>query len=160
MITDFSRLFSLKADRFPCSPQPCFQSSSYVLNRTGRSGGMMAAIYTFGPTLFAGPSNLTANNNYLFWQEEDRVERIAKDASALPQVNLRVTGMEITQGIQNLSNSVLLVKGRRTFVRVYVKSDGVSVPNVGAQLVATSLDSGPLAPVNTVGTRLHRAYLA
>ena len=48
--------------------------------------------------------------------------------------NLRITGMEVTQGIQDLANSVLLVSGRRTFVRVYVKSDGPAVPGVTATL--------------------------
>ncbi|MCB0080321.1 MAG: hypothetical protein KDE47_05305, partial [Caldilineaceae bacterium] len=154
IITDFSRIFFYESRPIPCSPEPCFQSSNYVLHRMARSGGAASAIYTFGPTLFTGPRDLSANSDYLFWQENDQVLRLAKDAAALPQVNMRVTGMEITQGIQNLSNSVLLVKGRRTFVRVYVKSDGVSVANVGAQLVATSLESGPLAPVNSVGTKI------
>ncbi|HRW08008.1 MAG TPA: hypothetical protein P5121_23060, partial [Caldilineaceae bacterium] len=154
IITDFSRVFFYEDRPIACTPDPCFQSHNFVLQRMARSGGAAAALYTFGPTLFGGPSGLKANNDYLFWQENEQVQRLAKDASALPQVNMRVTGMEITQGIQNLSNSVLLVKGRRTFVRVYVKSDGVSVANVGAQLVATSLESGPLAPVNSVGTKI------
>lgn len=154
LITDFSKLYLFEGRPIPCSPEPCFPSYNYVLNRTTRGGGTVDALYTFGPTLFNGPSNLRANSDYLFWQENEQIQRIAKDASALPQVNLRITGMEITQGIQNLSNSVLLVKGRRTFVRLYVKSDGVSIANVGAQLVATSLESGPLAPVNTVGTKI------
>ena len=82
--------------------------------------------------------------------------------------NLRITGMEVTQGIQDLANSVLLVSGRRTFVRVYVKSDGPAVPGVTATLSGStpfclspdcstgSVDQqlGTLVPVNTVGPRI------
>jgi YVTN family beta-propeller protein len=80
--------------------------------------------------------------------------------------NLRITGMEVTQGIQDTANSVPLVSGRRTFVRVYVQSDGPVVPGVTATLtglgfvcanptcgqVGTQL--GPLIPANTVGPRI------
>lgn len=80
---------------------------------------------------------------------------------------LRVTGMEVTQGIQDLANSVLLVSGRRTFVRVYVQSDGPAVPGVTATLNGLGNIActpglcppsgsllGPLVPVNTVGPRI------
>ena len=79
--------------------------------------------------------------------------------------NLRVTGMEVTQGIQDLANSVRLVSGRRTFVRVYVKSDGPAVPGVTATLSGagafctvggceSGIPLGSLVPVNTVGPRI------
>jgi len=154
LVTDFSKLFLYESRVIPCSPDPCFASHSYVLNRTGRGGGAVDALYTFGPNLFSGPRGLTTDGTYLFWQENETVQRIANNASALPVVNLRVTGMEVTQGIQNLSNSVLLIKNRRTFVRVYVKSDGVAVSGVTAQLSSRTLESGPLAPVNPVGTHI------
>jgi hypothetical protein len=41
-----------------------------------------------------------------------------------PFPNLEVTGIEVTQGIQNLENSMPLVADRRTYARVYVKIDG------------------------------------
>jgi hypothetical protein len=65
-----------------------------------------------------------------------------------------ITGIEVTQSIQNTSNSVLLVKNKRTFVRVYVKSVGPSVSGVTATLSAPSLGGLPLQPVNSVGTKL------
>lgn len=91
------------------------------------------------------------------------------NAGPLPVVgpappNLRVTGMEVTQGIQDLANSVRLVSGRRTFVRVYVQSDGAAVPGVTATLsgagvystiggtVTVPLDA--INPSNTVGPRI------
>jgi len=79
--------------------------------------------------------------------------------------HLRVTGMEVTQGIQDLAGSVLLISGRRTFVRVYVQSDGPVVPGVTARLngagnfssggsVVRGVPLGSLVPVNTVGPRI------
>ncbi len=134
-----------------CSPQPCFASYTPVLVRTGRGGGATAAIYTGATTLGPYSVNLTTDGTFVFWQENSAVQRLPVNASALSQINMRVTGMEVTQGIQNLSNSVLLVKNKRTFVRLYVKSDGAAVAGVRAQL---SSRLGSLQPINSVGTML------
>ncbi len=154
LVTDFSKLFFFEDRTIPCSEQFCFPSHTFVLNRTGRGGGAADALSTYGPNFFTGPDNLHTDGAYLFWQQEDTVQRLPNDATALPQINMRVTGMEITQGIQNLSNSVLLIKNRRTFVRVYVKSDGSAVSGVSAELTAVNLEKGPLLPVNSVGTHI------
>lgn len=79
-----------------------------------------------------------------------------------PARHLRVTGMEVTQGIQDLANSVPLISGRRTFVRVYVQSDGPAVSGVTASLSGAGTfctvggcvtnPLGSLVPVNTVKT--------
>ena len=52
---------------------------------------------------------------------------------------MHVVGMEVTQGVQTTGNTVPLVQGKRTFVRLYVKSDDSSrdVPKVTARLRAT-----------------------
>jgi YVTN family beta-propeller protein len=81
-----------------------------------------------------------------------------------PATSLRVTGMEVTQAIQDLANSVPLISGRRTFVRVYVRSDGPAVPGVTAALTGSgsyttiggevTVPLGSLAPVNAVGPRI------
>jgi YVTN family beta-propeller protein len=81
-----------------------------------------------------------------------------------PSANVRVTAMEVTQGVQDLAQSVTLVAGRRTFVRVHVQADGPAVPNVTATLFGVGLRCTPtscegdvlgsLVPVNAVGTRL------
>src|SRR5262249_39294167 len=47
--------------------------------------------------------------------------------------DVRATALEVTQAIQDLSNSVVLAADRRTFVRVHVSADP-PVPNVTAQL--------------------------
>jgi hypothetical protein len=155
LVTDFSNLFFLESRTIACSPQPCFPSYTMVLQRTGRSGGTVNTLYNLpSPTVFALPNYLRTDGTFLFWHENDQVLRLPNNASALPVINMSITGMEVTQGIQNLSNSVLLVKNKRTFVRVYVKSDGPSVSGVSASLYAPSLGLGPLQPVNSVGTKI------
>jgi YVTN family beta-propeller protein len=91
-----------------------------------------------------------------------------RPGAALPPVvepnHLRVTGMEVTQGIQDLANSVPLVSGRRTFVRVYVQSDGPDVEGVTATLSGAgffttiggdvTVPLGSLVPVNPNGPRI------
>ena len=154
IVTDFSKLFVFESRTIPCNPQPCFPSYSYVLSRTGRGGGAVDSLYTYGPTVYSGPADLKTDGSFLFWHEEDKVQRLPNDAAALPQVDMYVTGMEVTQGIQDLNNSVLLIKNRRTFVRVYVKSAGSSVSGVTAQLSAPALRLGPIQPINPVGTKI------
>jgi YVTN family beta-propeller protein len=78
--------------------------------------------------------------------------------------NVEVTAMETTQGIQDRANSVTLIAGRRTFVRVHVRAVGPAVPNVtmslfgvGVRCTLTSCEGRPLGalvPVNASGTSL------
>ncbi len=151
LVTDFSKLFFFERRTSTCD---LFCSYIYVLQRTPRSGGAADPLHTYGPTLFPGPANLKTSDSFLFWHEEAKVMRLANDASAMPVVNVKITGMEVTQGIQNLNNTVLLIKDRRTFVRLYVKSDAGSVAGVTAHLYAPSLGLGPLQPVNKTGTKI------
>jgi hypothetical protein len=150
LVTDASNLYLFESRLDVCD---LFCSYTDVLNRTTRSGGSVDALYSYGPDT-SGPIHLTTDNTFLFWQENSAVMRLPNNAGALPLVNVYVTGIEVTQGIQNLSNSVKLVNNRRTFVRVYVKSAGGSVPGVTAQLSTRTLVSNPLLPVNTTGTTI------
>ena len=59
-------------------------------------------------------SNLSTDNTFLFFKIKDQLLRLANDAAALPKVNVRPTGLEITQGIQRSDNSVVLVQNRTT----------------------------------------------
>ncbi len=85
-----------------------------------------------------------------------------------PPTDLQVTGIEVTQGIQDLAGSVPLVSGRRTFVRVYVQAVGLAggLAEVGISAGLSALGYiacapgtcppggttlGPLTPSNTVG---------
>jgi hypothetical protein len=154
MVTDSSKLFLI--EQRSCGTF----CSTYVLIRTPRSGGQVDVLRSTSASM----THLTTNGDFLFWQDgsccvisqtEGSIQRLPKDATALPQINMRVTGIEVTQGIQNLSNSVPLIKNRRTFVRLYVRSDGASVAGVSAQLSAPALGFGAwVMPVNPVGTTI------
>ncbi len=95
-------------------------------HRTTRSGGAGEPLYAHPPTLFTLPNNLRTDGSYL-GLADDRVLRLANNAAALPSINVYITGMEVTQAIQNTSNSVLLVKNQRRFVRVYIGICGAAV---------------------------------
>jgi len=57
---------------------------------------------------------------------------------------LRVKGIEVTQGIQNLRHQVPLIQDKRTFVRVYVESALGNIGPVQAQLMGTRINNpGP-----------------
>ncbi len=150
--TDAAKLYIFESRPSNCGGLFC--QYTHVLNRTGRGGGTVDGLYTYGPDLDRSSHHLTSDGTYLFWQESDKVQRLAGNAAALPSINLRATGLEVTQGIQNTSNGVLLVQNRRTFVRFYVKSDGAAVAGVTAALYAPTLEAGPLSPVNAVGTNI------
>lgn len=62
--------------------------------------------------------------------------RLPLDASSLPRVNIRYTGSQILQSIQNPTKPVPLIKGKSTYLRVYARADGPDVPNVTARLRA------------------------
>ncbi|NOX62858.1 MAG: hypothetical protein GXP42_13070, partial [Chloroflexi bacterium] len=94
------------------------------------------AVYSNG----AGPSSGYADGETedYFWE---------------PPYDLEVTGMEVSQGIQNLDNEMPLVEGRRTIVRVYVKEViGRNVAGVNARLYGerdgASLSGSPLLAEN------------
>lgn len=61
--------------------------------------------------------------------------------------NLSLTGLEITQGIQNLHNDVLLVAERQTVVRAYVQSSGEKVEGAQAKLKGRILGGPELGEV-------------
>ena len=77
-----------------------------------------------------------------------------------PPPDLRVIGLEVTQAIQDTHNSVPLVTGKRTFVRVYVTReiiDHYNPPYLTAMLEGfrNGLSLGaPLSPAN-VGQRIY-----
>ncbi|GAB4274790.1 MAG: BACON domain-containing carbohydrate-binding protein [Deferrisomatales bacterium] len=149
-------LYFFESRRVDCGELLCNYDD--LLFRTGRGGGTPDLLYGTTsdlPSAYVG-SRLAQNEGALFWQEKGRVYRLPKDAEPLP--NLRVTGVEVTQAIQDPANSVRLIQNRRTFVRVFVRSDGAPVPGVTAHLYRVGpfgLPVGdPLVPVNPVGPHL------
>ncbi len=138
---------------------PFFCIYNNFLIRIGRGGGIPETLYVATSDLPQSiiADHLRASGDALFWTEAGNVMRLPQTAKAL--VNMRITGIEVTQGIQDLANSVQLIENRRTFVRVYVESDGPAIPNITAYLyrmgfLGTNPIDGPLVPVNPVGTHL------
>jgi YVTN family beta-propeller protein len=74
---------------------------------------------------------------------------VIEDAPSSP---VWVTAIEVTQAIQDLYNSVPLVEGKPTFVRVYVRSGGDPVAVEGElygwDALGQPLDGSPLPPDN------------
>ena len=153
LVSDSSRLFLYESRETICDP---FCAYVDVLVRTGRANqNSKGDLYYYSPSFTEAPLNLTTDGSLLYWQEAGKIKRLWNDATSIPPVNVYVTGMEVTQGIQDANNSVTLIKDRPTYVRVFVKSSGGSVPGVSA-LLSTSAAVGiqQLLPINSVGTSI------
>jgi len=74
--------------------------------------------------------------------------------SAYP-AQLQLTGIEVTQGIQDLNNSIALIANRATYVRAYVRATSRTMDNVYATLSGTRngipLPDSPLTALNYSG---------
>jgi len=70
------------------------------------------------------------------WSGPGFGEEVIPIMSEGPHVQeLRLVGLEVTQGIQNWNNEVELIKDRPTFVRAHVKGVGGTVLDVEARLI-------------------------
>jgi hypothetical protein len=76
-------------------------------------------------------------------------EYLDDDQTLVPE-DLVATGLEVTQAIQNVDNDVPLVANKDTYVRFYVRSSNVDMPDVDARLFGTrdgaALPGSPLRP--------------
>ncbi|MEU1233791.1 FG-GAP-like repeat-containing protein [Micromonospora aurantiaca] len=145
------------------------------VNRDGRPdlvvvGYASRAVYVFpgrGDGTFGTPAVLAAgsqpvqaavgrfdNNQSLdvaVLDEVDNTLRVYLNTCTAPGPNLTAGGLEVTQVIQDLGNSVDLVADRRTVVRAYVGTDA-QTPAVTAALHGFRADGTslgpPLAPAN------------
>ena len=106
--------------------------------------------YGTDPNITPGTNKISVptDGQFLFWVKDGNLLRLPVNAAALPRINLRVTGMEITQGIQNSTNSVRLIRGKDTHVRLFARSDGASVPDVTARIyvIEDGAEMGPFYP--------------
>jgi hypothetical protein len=137
---------------------------TYSLYRSGSFLGTTPELLYFyrddNATPPDAPSFLTTDGTWLFWLETDGIggtlKRLPSDVDPLPKIDMTITGMEITQGVQNNANTVRLVQGRETYVRVFVQSLDPVVDIQGAtmHLYATygGSERGPYRPIN--GTHL------
>ncbi len=131
----------------------------FGLYRMGRDGSSVELLYSlpnvpqneasfvgFGLDLrLGGP-----NDNYLFWHENGLLKRLPRDAAALPVIDVAITRIEVTQGIQDWAQSIELIQGKWTGVRVHVNADGSDVAGIAAELYRVdgngNVISGPLVP--------------
>ena len=114
------------------------------------------------------PALYTANDTLFFARRNTGIYGLSLNASAITR-DFEAGGMEVTQAIQNLANSVPLVADKSTYVRAYGKQiSGPSTPNVEARLSGTRagnpLPGSPLAAINgarslTTGGGYDRARL-
>ncbi|MCA9968716.1 MAG: carboxypeptidase regulatory-like domain-containing protein, partial [Anaerolineales bacterium] len=79
-----------------------------------------------------------------------------QDFTAASASGLQLTGLEVTQGIQNLENDdVILIQDRPTFVRAHVQSGAGIINGVTAVLIGrrngSDLPGSPLRPANVGG---------
>jgi hypothetical protein len=143
VVADDNEIFFIEIrEDAPCS-QPCFQSYTPWLFRSGRANaGSLANIWQLGQVIGLPSTGfqLDTDGVKLYWREAPgNVLRLANNATALPKTPMRIISLEVTQAVQDTLNSVPLIQGKRTFVRVYVKSDdiNISIPKVTARLRAT-----------------------
>lgn len=165
LVTDATRLFVLerRPNDDPTSPFPRF-----ALQRTSRSALTAPVLLYATDFLLDDPAtamdSLQIAGSYLVWRSIEsvgaasfqRLRRLPTDAEAITERDLEVTSLEVTQAVQDIDNSLPLVAGRRTFVRVHVRAQGADVTNVSAVLRGRrgSTSLGTLYPLNAPGYRL------
>lgn len=136
-----ARIYQITTDRvslfwFESRPIPGDLSRRHFLFRKPLDGGAAVVITGVGGTRTLEYEDLTTDESFVYWVdplEQDLFRAPVTAGTAL--VNLRATGLEVTQGVQNGPGEVPLIAGKRTFVRLYVKADGADVPDVQARLV-------------------------
>jgi hypothetical protein len=160
-------LFFFEKRYVPCPVPPgCFVTAATdLLRSTGRAGGAPDDLHFRNTDSANFAKGLTSDGFTLYWLEESSppqpptttILRMPTNAATLPKINLKATGIEITQGIQRSDNGVPLIQLRPTFVRVFAQADGQSVPGVTAQLrvSASGVGTAFLSPVNPdIGSRI------
>ncbi|MGE4198104.1 MAG: GC-type dockerin domain-anchored protein [Phycisphaerales bacterium] len=122
-----------------------FQSTgTNRLFRMPKGGGTAVQV---GPGNLSFVANLDQDTDQLYWREglNGDIRRIRKDAAAVTP-DFSWIGLEVTQSIQNMSNSVPIVKGKPTLVRGYARSSIGNYPGLKAQLVGVRTSNGAALP--------------
>jgi hypothetical protein len=100
-----------------------------------------------GPGTLSIPRSMQLASDFLYWVENSTgdIRRMPKDAAAvLPDFTW--LGLEATQAIQDLNNSVPLVQGKPTLVRGYARTSLAGYPHAIARLHATRTSNGAALP--------------
>lgn len=89
--------------------------------------------------------DLRSSGVFLFWYDNQNIWRLPADVSAL-ELDLSVADIEVTQGIQNLTNTVPLVQDKLTYVRISPALANSSAPTKTALIRLYGTRNGvPLA---------------
>lgn len=151
MTVDKDNIYFFERREATCEP---FCTYDYGLYRMDRTGGTADLLYSLTGQIFGGQIfDLTVGGpgkNYLFWQDNGQVKRLPRDAAAIPSIDVFITDIEVTQSIQDLNNSVDLIREKRTGVRVHVDAAGQNVPGIPAELYRINSEGtiidGPISP--------------
>ena len=140
LISDRSSLFFFEVREEYC-PSCLIHTYTGWLFRALRTSSVGSNIYQTTPGVYSTIDTtfgLVSDNVKLYWLDGKNIIRLSDQATALPKSPMQVTGIEVVQSVQTLTNSVALIQGKRTFARVYVKSTDSSrdVPGVTARLQA------------------------
>jgi len=132
-----------------CSPACAAADGLYRLPL----GSDTATLLYAAPTSSVQPlRRLQRSGDQLLLLQDNELVRLSTSAGSAPLTNLRITGMEVTQAVQSASQSVPLIRGKRTAVRLFASADGAAVSNVFALLYRTNeagaTIAGPLWPQN------------
>jgi hypothetical protein len=138
----------------------------YWLDTTSLQDGRLHRVTKVGGTIndlalgYFGPRGVLLTSTNVYWGDYNGIYRLPSNASPV-NVDLSITNVEITQGVQCLDNSqgatncadnsVPLISDRPTILRVYPAVTISSVANVTAQLVGTRggspLPGSPIQPI-------------
>lgn len=141
-----------------CDPDGGLCRNRSHLVRTSRALENPGTLYVSDAA--ASPTSLSTDATFVYWIDglfSRRLRRLPLNAAALPVINLYMTGIEVTQGIQTATNSVVLVQNKRTFVRVFARASSANpVPNVAMELYVRGASGAGarVAPINAVGKHL------
>lgn len=134
---------SIRPDRFVVAdwPQAYGTVWNYIVNPVDPVTNDSATILYYNPV----PINPGQTKTYRTYYG------IARSGAS---AQLELTGIEVTQAIQNLENSVVLIQDRPTVVRAHVRSTSGRVDGVKAELVGTRNGDllGTLQPSNRGGS--------
>lgn len=135
---------TIRPDRFIIADWPQADETvwNYTINPSDPVTNDSAVILYYNPVTLGANQMRTIRTNY----------GIAPSGET---AQLELTGLEVTQAIQNWKNEVVLIQDRPTYVRAHVQSTSGTVDDVTAELIGkrngNSLPGSPLQPANIGG---------
>ena len=136
----------------PVSPPPIASGQTTTLSVTTQGTAPLSYQWyrgnsgdTSNPVTGATGSSLTTaplSSTTSYWVRISNICGSVNSATATIAVSvLELMALEVTQGIQDLSNSVQLIQDKRTIVRAHVKSLQGNISQVSAKLLATKIET-------------------